>query len=43
MWVFSTPTIETMERYRNGELLKEANDATVRSGYGAIRDKDAIT
>ena len=41
MWVFSTPTAETMERYRNGELLKETNDATLRSGYGAIRDKEA--
>ena len=41
MWVFSVPTTETMDRYHNGELLKEANGATRRSGYGAIRDHKA--
>ena len=41
MWVFRVPTPETMDRYRTGELLREANDATRRSGYGAIRDERA--
>ena len=43
MWVFSVPTTETMNRYHTGELLNEANDATRRSGYGAIRDDEAHT
>ena len=41
MWVFRVPTPETMDRYRTGELLREANDATRRSGYGAIRNDTA--
>ena len=41
MWVFSVPTTETMDRYHTGELLNEANNATRRSGYGAIRDDKA--
>ena len=40
-WVFCVPTQETMDRYRTGELLREANDATRRSGYGAIRNERA--
>ena len=41
MWVFRVPTPETMDRYHTGALLQEANDATLRSGYGAIRDERA--
>ena len=41
MWVFCVPTPETMDRYRTGALLHEANDATRRSGYGAIRNERA--
>ena len=41
MWVFRVPTPETMDRYHTGALLEEANDATLRSGYGAIRDERA--
>ena len=41
MWVFSVPTPETMDRYHSGALLHEANHATRRSGYGAIRDDRA--
>ena len=40
VWVFSIPPQETMNRYRTGELLEEANAATRRSGYGAIRDSE---
>ena len=41
MWVFRVPTPETMDRYLAGALLHEANDATRRSGYGAIRNERA--
>ena len=41
MWVFSAPTPQTTDRYRSGALLHEANDATLSSGYGAIRDDRA--
>ena len=40
-WVFGVPSTETMLRYHSGELLKDANDATRRSGFGAIRDEKA--
>ena len=39
MWAFCVPTQETVDRYRAGALLDEANDATRRSGYGAIRNE----
>ena len=39
--VVAVPTPETMHRYRTGDLLREANYATRRSGYGAIRDENA--
>ena len=32
------PTAETTAMYRSGELRRRANDATRRSGYGALRD-----
>ena len=41
MRVFSVPTPQTMDRYRTGALLHEANDATRSSGHGAIRDDRA--
>ena len=40
-WVFCVPTQETMDRYRAGALLDEANHATRLAGYGAIRDERA--
>ena len=40
VWVFCIPTQETMHRYHTGELREEANAATRRSGYGAIRDSE---
>ena len=36
---FTPPTQDTMDRYRSGELRRQANAATRLSGYGAIRDE----
>ena len=39
--VLRAPTKETRERNHTRQLLSEANEATRRSGYGAIRDDAA--
>ena len=41
-WVLRPPTEETMVRYHTGRLLHEANHATWRSGYGAIRNERGV-
>ena len=36
---WNPPPPDTMEKYWSGDLRREANEATRRSGYGAIRDE----